>query len=457
MPVKNGKDTIVSLSSGLEKSAVALIRLSGEKCFATASLFLKPAEKLKSPTAGVLLRLEAVDDAGELLDRVLAVSYLSPKSYTGEDMLEIFCHGSPYIVRNIISTAIKSGARQAMPGEFTFRAYLNGKMDLMEAEAVNDLINSETTREHSAAISQLKGELGGKIKDLKSKLVGLLAEMEVRIDDTYEETPPLDIKSFSDSLSALREEISSMARSFEKGRFVKNGVNTVICGLPNCGKSSLLNRLAGYNRAIVSPLAGTTRDTIEEKAEIAGFKFIFTDTAGLTEASDPVEKEGVKRSEKAIEKADLILFLKDSSTPETKTEKDAFLRVKSLKREKTPLLEIFSKSDLTQARKPGNGQIALSSLTGKGMPELMKSLEAFCLQVPAASGSIITSARHFTALSAAARDLQEAEKIVSSGAQRYELLAEAMRLALSDLADVAGETQAEDVLDRIFSEFCVGK
>lgn len=457
MPVKNGKDTIVSLSSGLEKSAVALVRLSGEKCFETASLFLKPEEKLKSPPAGVLLRLDAVGDDGKLLDKVLAAAYLSPKSYTGEDMLEIFCHGSPYIVRKIISMAIKSGARQAMPGEFTFRAYINGKIDLMEAEAVNDLINSETAREHSAAISQLKGELGDRIKKFKEKIVALLAEMEVRIDDTYEETPALDTKSFSASLSSLREEIYSMAGSFEKGRLVRNGIHAVICGLPNCGKSSLLNRLAGYSRAIVSPVAGTTRDTIEEKAEIAGFKFIFTDTAGLNRTSDPVEKEGVKRSEKAITKADLILFLKDSSISETEAEKEAFLRVKSLKREKTPLLEIFSKSDMPQKRRPDAGGISISSLTGKGMPELIKSLEAFCLQVPAASGSIITSARHFTSLSAAARDIQEAEKILSTGAERYELLAETLRLALSDLSDIAGETHAEDVLDKIFSDFCVGK
>ncbi len=458
MSAKNEKDTIVSLSSGLEKSAIALVRLSGKDCFSIGTTFLAPPEKLNSMEAGKIVRLSAVNTDGSLLDKVLCVAYFAPKSYTGENMLEIFCHGSNYIIRNIISLCIKAGARQAKAGEFTLRAYLNGKMDLLEAEAINDLINSETSAQHMAAISQLKGDLKDKIYSIKKGIISLLSEIEVRIDDSYEEIPDLDKKSFFKRLLDVKNEISEMATSFEKGKFIRYGINVVICGLPNCGKSSFLNAIAGYDRAIVSPTAGTTRDTLEESLEIGGFRFIFTDTAGLnTNSSDPLEIEGIKRTQKAISKANLILFLKDSSTEEIQEEKEAFLKVKENKNQNAIILTLLSKSDLKQKRKPNKGEIKFSAFTKEGIDDIKKSLESFCLSMPSSSSAIITSIRHFNCLSMAENSLAETMKIVETEGWKYEILAETLREALKSLEYIAGETNPEEILDEIFSNFCVGK
>lgn len=458
MSAKNENDTIVSLSSGLEKSAIALIRLCGPECFSIASRFLRPAEKLNSLKPEKIFRFSAVNTDGSLLDKVLCVAYFAPKSYTGEDMLEIFCHGSNYIIRNIISLCIKAGARQAKPGEFTMRAYLNGKMDLIEAEAINDLINSETSAQHMAAISQLRGDLKEKINHIKKGIISLLSQIEVRIDDSYEEIPNLDKKDFLKNLSDVKNEISQMASSFEKGKFIKHGINVVICGLPNCGKSSFLNAIAGYDRAIVSPTAGTTRDTLEENIEIGGFRFIFTDTAGLnTNSSDPLEIEGIKRTQKAISKANLILFLKDYSTQDSVEEKEAFLKVKENKNQNAPILILLSKSDLKPKRKALKGEIKFSAFTKEGIDDIKKHLESFCLSMPSSSSAIITSIRHFNCLSMAANSLAETMKIIEKQDWKYEILAETLREALKSLEDIAGETNPEEILDEIFSNFCVGK
>ncbi|MEW5951190.1 MAG: tRNA uridine-5-carboxymethylaminomethyl(34) synthesis GTPase MnmE [Elusimicrobia bacterium] len=457
MLLKNTEDLIVSLSSGLEKSAVALIRFSGKDCVKTVNFFLNPKVEKSKIVPGQIKKVKIISEEGELIDNALGVFYISPKSYTGQDMLELFCHGSPYIIKKTLSLAHKYGARQALPGEFTFRAYINGKLNLSQAEAVNDLINSETEKQHKAAISQLKGDLSEKIKSYREKIISLLAELEVRIDDTYEEVSDLDKKSYLARLEELKQDISRSASSFEKGNLIKKGVNTVICGLPNCGKSSLLNRLAGYERAIVSPIAGTTRDVVEETAEIAGYKFSFSDTAGLNKnAKDEVEKEGIKRSEKAVKKADIVIFVRDLSQKESKEEKEAFEFVTALKSDTAKLIEAFSKSDLPKAREPKTGFPVFSSLTGEGIERLKDILADFCADGNFSYSSAVTSLRHYESLSEALCAVEKAyENAFKNGPM--EITAENLRQSLSSIGEIAGETVPEDILAEIFSNFCVGK
>lgn len=457
MLVKDHQDSIVAISSGLEKSAIAVIRLSGRNCLEIAGKFLNPKPDLEKFVAGQINRFKILDEKKELVDKALGVVYISPKSYTGENMLELFCHGSPYIIRKILSLSIKAGARQAMPGEFTFRAFLNGKLSLNEAEAVNDLINSETEKQHRAAISQLNGEISDKLKNFKRRLVNILAQIEVRLDDSYEEISPLDNKSFLDCLTVLEKEVSEMASSFEQGKFVKNGVNVVICGTPNCGKSSLLNKLAGYDKAIVSPYAGTTRDILEETVEIDGLKFTFSDTAGLnSQTSDPVEEEGIKRSFKAIKKADIVIFLRDSSIQSNVQEDRSYKDIEQTKPQSTPILEVFSKSDLLAARKPPKNAIAVSSLSGYGIEQLQKSLVSICQVKDFSHSCTVTSLRHYEALALCDKALLEALSNQENKGE-LEITAENIRQALRAIGEIVGETTTQEVLFEIFSNFCVGK
>lgn len=454
------KDTIVSLSSGIEKSAIAIIRLSGNDCFKIASKFIEPSKMFENIKPNITYMAKILDEKKQLLDKVIVIPYLAPKSFTGENMLEIFCHGSPYIVRNIINLAIKNSARQAMPGEFSFRAFLNGKIDLAQAEALNDLIKAETKQEHNAAIRQVEGLLSKKIQNIKQKLIDLLSELEVRIDDSYEEMENINFDSFKEEIVKLEKTINELSNTFYSGKYIKDGIRIAIVGMPNSGKSSLLNAILGYNRAIVSPLPGTTRDTIEEKIELNGFKVTFIDTAGIrTKTNNIVEKEGIERTKESIKKADIILFLKDISKPESKGE--SFIKDLILENKKTDssVINVFTKSDLPHSRKASDKDILISSVTGQGIEKLKKQiLKAEIFQNKIQEGEIITSARHFQCLKNAANYIEKTiELIKEKDFKEYELAAENLRYSLDAISEIAGETTSEDILKNIFSNFCVGK
>ena len=452
--------TIVAPASAPGNGAIAVVRLSGPAAFSVAKAFLKPVKAFDNPKTRFAYMLKAHEDGG-LLDQTVTLLYPSPKSYTGEHMVEIFCHGSPYIISRIVNLAIKHGAAEAQPGEFTFRAFINGKLDLAQAEAVNDLILSESAAAHRAAITQIEGGVSRHIRKLRLELIALLSELEVRLDDSYEELPALDISSFREKTSRLAREIKELADGFEKGRCFKHGIRVAIAGAPNSGKSSLLNSLLGYKRAIVAPSAGTTRDTIEEKLMISGFSVIFTDTAGINPGtSDPVEKEGVKRTLKALKTADMILWVQDMAQSAGAADRRVQKAVAVNARRGTGVINVFNKSDLPPKRSPEAtaGGIRLSCKTGCGIENLKKLLvkeqEKFFSDE---NSAVITSARHFQALLNSYKELEKLENIESGKNFPFELAAEHLKGALGELAAILGETTSEDILTNIFRHFCVGK
>ncbi|OGS53157.1 MAG: tRNA uridine-5-carboxymethylaminomethyl(34) synthesis GTPase MnmE [Elusimicrobia bacterium RIFOXYB2_FULL_62_6] len=460
MLIPDTTQTVVAPASAPGSGAIAVVRLSGPAAFAVAKEFLEPRKAFDAPRPRSA-HLLAARENGRLLDRTITLLYPAPGSYTGEDMVEIFCHGSPYIISSLVNLAIKHGAVEARPGEFTFRAFMNGKLDLAQAEAVNDLILSESAAAHRAALTQVEGGVSARIREMKGALVTLLSELEVRLDDSYEETAPLDLPAFRKRTGRLAREIKDLADSFEAGRCLKHGIRAAIAGAPNSGKSSLLNSLAGYGRAIVAPSAGTTRDTIEEKLAIAGFSFIFTDTAGINpRTSDAVEKEGISRTLKALKAADIVLWVQDAARRPGAADRRVREAIAANAQPGTAVIKIFNKSDLPPGRPPSEtaGGIKLSCRTGEGVGALKELLgkEPGRL-LPAEGSAIITSARHFQALLNAGKELDKLQALKSGKAFPLELAAEHLKGALGELAVILGETAPEEILENIFRNFCVGK
>jgi len=456
MKLPETSDTIVALATPPGAGALAVIRLSGPAAFAAASSFLSPAPRGLHAAA----RLLSVKDGSALVDRAVVVFYRSPASYTGEDTVEISCHGSPYITRTILNLAIKNGARPAEPGEFTLRAFLNGKMDLAQAEAVGELIAASSAGAHRAALTQAEGGLSAEVRGIRTALVGLLAEIEARLDDSYEEVPALEAGAFASLAAAAWKKAASLASGFEAGRGIREGVKVVITGAPNSGKSSLLNSLLGYDRAMVSPRSGTTRDTLEARLEINGFSVIFTDTAGLNaRAGSPLEREGIRRAEKAIAGADTVVLVKDRSISETPGDRRAEKEIARLALKGTRLIRVLNKADLPAKKgRPEAGCLKVSARTGAGLPALKAALVAEQRKVfRDGAQAVVTSARHFSALSAAAAELAALEALLKKAPPPLELAAEHLRGALEALASLLGETTPEEVLGNIFRNFCVGK
>ncbi len=457
MKLPETSDLIAALATPPGAGALAVIRLSGPGAFAAASAFLAPAPRAPRHAAA---RLLSIKDSGALVDKAVVVFYRGPASYTGEDTVEISCHGSPYIIRTILNLAVKNGARPAGPGEFTLRAFLNGKLDLAQAEAVGELIAAGSAGAHRAAITQAEGGLSSEVRGIRAALAGLLSELEARLDDSYEEIPALEAAAFSRRAAAARKKVLSLAAGFEAGRGIREGLKVVIAGAPNSGKSSLLNALLGYDRAMVSLRAGTTRDTLEAALEIDGFSVIFTDTAGLNaRAASQLEREGIARTQKAISSADAVVLVKDASIPETPSDVRAEKETSRLALKGARVIRVFNKSDLPAIkRKDGAGALRLSAKTGHGLNGLKTALVAEQKKIFSdGSQAVVTSARHFAALSAAAEELGGLGSVMKKPGPPLELAAENLRGALAALADILGETTTEEVLGNIFSHFCVGK
>ncbi|KAF0125072.1 MAG: tRNA modification GTPase trmE [Elusimicrobia bacterium] len=450
------KDTIVAPSTAPGGAAIAVLRVSGPRAFAICSNFLHPNKALADPRPR-LTHLLKIKDGDEVIDRAVVLFYRAPASYTGDDTVELFCHGSPYILRSALTLAIRHGAREAEPGEFTLRAFLNGKLDLAEAEAVGDLIASSTKAEHAAAMRQVEGGLSVTIKDFKASLVAVLAELEVRLDDAYAETPPEDAAALSRDILAAAEKISGAAESFRRGRFVREGVKVAIAGAPNSGKSSLLNALAGAARAIVSHEPGTTRDCVESPVELGGHRVIFTDTAGFNPApGGAIEAEGLRRAAAAVASADIVISVMDGSAPESPADRLAAGTIADRLSPGARVIKVLNKADLPAARSDGEA-LAVSALTGAGLDRLRAALlEGETATVEEGGlGGAVTSARHFQALSRAAEELGPAAEKIRKG--EPELAAEHLRAALSSLGEILGETTPDEILSEIFGRFCVGK
>ncbi len=439
-------ETIAAPATPPGTSAVGLIRISGPRSHYIIRAF-SGGLPLPPPRVATVRRLS---HRGELLDEALVTIFGGPRSYTGEDMAEIGCHGNPLIARRILDAAFDLGARLAHPGEFTQRAFLNGRMDLTQAEAVMDVIAARTDLALRSAHAAREGRLGRAVASLRETLVDVLAQIEAHIDFPDEGIEPAAAGALRGRLDAQADEIERMLSTAGAGRILREGVRTVIAGAPNAGKSSLLNALVGSDRAIVTPLPGTTRDTVEEWINVEGIPLHLIDTAGIRETSEPAEIEGVRRSRRALEDAELILLVTDASAPPA-PEEEAIAR----QCDRSRTLAVATKSDLPAARETGGTRV--SAVTGEGIDALKRAIAERVWSGPPTGESLVTvNARHRDCLRRAVAPLRRA----AAGLGRdlpLECAAIDLREGLTALTDIIGITTTEDILGRLFSAFCIGK
>ncbi|MRG47574.1 tRNA uridine-5-carboxymethylaminomethyl(34) synthesis GTPase MnmE [Chitinophaga sp. SYP-B3965] len=450
------EDTIVAIATAPGIGAIAVIRLSGTAAIAiTDKLF--PSKSLAAQP-GHTLHFGALHFEGRIIDEVVVSLYHAPRSYTGEEVVEISCHGSPYIQAQIVEACVASGARMAKPGEFTQRAFLNGKLDLTQAESVADLIASNTAASHQTAIQQMRGGFSRELQALREQLIRFSALIELELDFSQEDVEFADRTALYQLVNSSLLEVSSLVRSFKAGNVIKNGVNTAIIGRPNAGKSTLLNTLLNENRAIVSDIAGTTRDTIEEVLNIGGILFRLIDTAGIRESTDLIESIGVAKSLEKMREAGIVVYLFDVA--ELSVE-DVLSQVALFEAEGISYLLVGNKVDLLAdavakfASIPGILFISAKdhSLVGALKDRLVASVMGGDINT---ENTIITNVRHYTALQEVFSSLEDVKRGMDDGVPG-DLLALDIRRCLFFLADIAGEVTNEDRLDYIFSKFCIGK
>ena len=446
----NWNDTIVATATASGPAALSVLRISGPKAMEVISrLAINSRVETRNSHTAFLARLV---HEKELLDESLVTIFRAPASFTGEDVVEIGLHGSPYITQSVIKACLQLGCRLAGPGEFTQRAYLNGKMDLAQAEAVGDLIAAESQAAHRAAFQQLKGQLSREIQELRQQLIDFTALIELELDFSEEDVEFADRSRLKMLIEEILLHIGKLLKSFATGQAVKNGIPVVIAGPPNAGKSTLLNALLEEEKAIVSPVAGTTRDVIEDKIVLEGITFRFVDTAGIRHTEDPVERIGVARTREQLDKAAFVLLLQaPDSDGQAVQEIEKEIQEKAL-----PYLKIFTKSDL-RPQTPENG-FSLSALRGAGMEQLKSEIirRSVDRQMLQSESALITNLRHYQALDATRLALLQVEDALAKGISG-DLLATDIREALYHLGSITGSISVEEILGSIFSRFCIGK
>jgi tRNA modification GTPase len=461
----NLEDTIAAVCTPPGTGAAGVIRVSGRGAVGIVNSFFIPSGKTPfDQTPSHTLVHGWISDNGKPVDEVMAAVMRGPRSYTGDDTVEITAHGGKAILERILSLAASRGARLAGPGEFTFRAYSNGKLDLAEAEAVADLVSSKTGAALDTALAHLKGSYSAKISTLKEKLASLLANLEASLDHAGEDIDFISKDKIHATLSGLKDDITSILEASGKARFLKEGLRAVIIGKPNAGKSSLLNALLARERAIVADMPGTTRDVLEETLEIGGVPVVLLDTAGIrAHAQDPVEKLGQNRTLEALKSAGLALWVLDASTGFTDQDIHIYDTLKAAAAGKT-FIPVWNKADISLEGLPASfgfpgGEVKALSVcakTGMGLKDLETALSAEISSAGAPEGNITANARHIDALRRARQELEEALSSLKNGFSE-EVQASRARAALSCLGEITGETATEEILARIFKNFCVGK
>ena len=455
--------TIAAISTATGNGGIGIIRMSGKKSFEILNKFFIPVNKENEEIKGYTMKFGYIvnPETQEKIDEVLVSYFVSPKSYTTENMCEINSHGGIIVEKKILELCLKNGAELAEPGEFTKRAFLNGRIDLAQAESVIDLINSKSDNEAKASINQLEGNLSKKIHEIRDKLLDVMADIEANIDYPEYDIEDVTNKKIESVLNEIKQDLMNLSNSFENGKILKEGVKTIILGKPNAGKSSLLNSILNEERAIVSEYAGTTRDTIEEYVNIDGISLKLIDTAGIRKTDDKIEEIGVKRALKLSEEADLIIAIFDGS----KELDEEDLEILNIIKNKKSII-LLNKKDIgdlnlennENIRNASSNIIKISAKTGEGVEEIYKKVsELFrTSEIKMNDGVIITNIRHKNQIDKAIGSVNEAIESNNSGLP-IDIVSIPIKQILSDLSAITGEDVAEDIINEIFSKFCLGK
>lgn len=454
------EDTIAAIATPLGEGGLALIRISGKDALALGDKVFQPGNArapslLHAPSHTVHYGRVSLD--GKIVDEVLATLFRSPRSFTTEDTVEISCHGGLLTTRKVLDAVLRAGARIAEPGEFTRRAFLNGRIDLTQAEAVADLIHARTDLALEAAHQQLAGKLSTRIEKARMDVIHALAHVEAHIDFPDEDISPDTQDALKNRLTSCLDLVESLLVHAEEGRVLRKGIRAAIVGRPNAGKSSLLNELLGQDRAIVSAMAGTTRDTIEETASIRGIPVVFIDTAGLRETEDEIEKEGVTRSHSSMAQAELILHVLDHAEAFSLKDKEYLDQFPAKKK-----ILVINKTDLPQQlHLPDNVTcpvVRVSCLQNQGIEDVRNAISQIVLggEIQADQLQSMINARHKNALERARTALKSATQALAEGLS-LELPAMDLHIAANALGEIIGKSTSEDLLDSIFSQFCLGK
>lgn len=453
-------DTIAAIATIQAPSAIGIVRLTGPDTRRILDGVFAPANgrPMSAQTPRKLVFGRALDRSGGVIDEALAVLFPGPNSYTGEDCAEIHCHGSPVVLDEVLAAAFARGARQARGGEFTQRAFLSGRMDLIQAESVADLIDAESAGAARNAVGQLQGRMSRSVRGIYDALMDVVSRFYAIVDYPDEEIEPLQQAQIEQTLAESAERLDALLATFSRGRLLKSGVPAVILGKPNAGKSSLLNALLGYDRAIVTDIAGTTRDTVEEKVLVGSVLLRLCDTAGIREAADTVERLGVERAQQAAQRAELALLVLDGSAPLTREDEEAIAAARRARR----MLVLVNKADLPQvldtaALRVRFGEvIPLSARSGAGVDALCRAVEELFAGGETPRGELLTNARQAESAQRALDAVRRAEQALRSGLSPDAVLTDAEE-ALEALAEFSGKRVRDDLVATIFSRFCVGK
>lgn len=451
-------DTIVALGTPAGRSAIGVIRLSGPNSLAIVRSIIRDADFKPEPSRSVLRSVKS-NGSESILDQALFTYFPSPNSYTGEDVFEISCHGSPVILRQVVDITLGLGARLAGPGEFTFRALSNGKLDLSQAEAIRDLINAQTEAAAQQALRQMMGELSTRLQGPQQKLIQTIVQLESALEFVEDDLPQLRKELIAGELANVALELDALSSTFEVGHFLREGLKVTFAGRPNVGKSSLFNMLLASERAIVTEVPGTTRDTLTERISLDGVPIVLTDTAGMRDSTDRIESMGVERTRQAMAEADLLVVVIDGSEdlqPEdfrVLSEARGARHIVAVNKSDVPSFDLFEKwSYRFEAR-----SINVSAVTAFGLEALRAAiLEPFGSVDHSNAGFLITDARHYDLLLRAAADIRASLDLFQDEAGE-ELVVIGLHNGLRFLGQITGETTTEEILSEIFGSFCIGK
>jgi len=480
--MQNENDTIAAIATPPGVGGIGVIRVSGPDAFSLVMpLFRQPHQRNEQPQSHMLTYGHIIDPAtDEIVDEVLVAFMNAPRTYTSESVVEIQGHGGPLVLQRMLRLVLLQGARMANPGEFTLRAFLNGRLDLAQAEAVMDLIGAQTEAGQRLAMQQLRGRISAQVEDARTAILGVVARIEASIDFPEEDVPIPQPQELHPLIARAQQQVDTLLAGAEQGKLYRQGLRTAIIGRPNVGKSSLLNALLRTDRAIVTPIAGTTRDTVEEVANLRGIPLHLIDTAGITPSSDPVEQIGVQRSRAAAESADVVLLVFDGSEPLTAQDRQVSQELAAMGfgngtvtdsngtnfGRHRPVIVVVNKADCVQRLNgedvqrlwPESPIVNTSTLTGTGLPQLEETIAELVLAGKSlhSESVLVTSMRHSEALRRAAEHLRAASTTLERRLP-LDFVSIDLRAAYDTLGEITGETASDDLLERIFSEFCIGK